>query len=331
MRILFAGKAFARVWNRIEAHFKGHEVRIADDEELRQNMSWAEVLVVPPMEVNEELLSCAGPDLSLVQQWGTGIEGIDVEACTTRRLPVCNVPSRGTGNAEGVAELAVMLMMLLARRYGRCRENVEKGLLHAPQGVALWKKKACVVGLGNLGQCLVERLKGLGMDVVGVNRSYHEKFDSWGLHRFHSLEDLPSALPGCRFVLLAAAAAPGTKGLFGEAQLAAMDRDAFLINVARASLVDREALTEAMESESIGGVGLDVFWDEPADPSDPLLLSPQVILTPHVGGVTDASLDGVAAFVGENIDRLTRGNIPFSCVNAHLLGLEVPHEESAHS
>lgn len=327
MRILFAGKAFARVWERVESHFRGHEVRVADDDELRECLPWAEVLVVRPMKVDEELLSHAGPELSMVQQWGTGIEGIDVEACTARGIPVCNVPSRGTGNAEGVAELAVLLMMLLARRYERCRENVEKRRLHAPQGVALWKKRACVVGLGNLGQCLVERLKGLGMEVVGVNRTYHDRFDSWGLHDFHRLEDLTSALPGCRFVLLATATTPETRGLFSEVQLAAMDRDAFLVNVARADLVDREALNDAIESESIGGAGLDVFWDEPADPADPLLQNPRVVLTPHVGGVTDASLDGVAAFIGRNVDLLAREESPLSCINSRALGLEVLHED----
>lgn len=331
MRILFAGKAFERVWDRVEDHFSGQEVRITDDDHLREDLSWAEILVVRPMQVDESLLSCTGKGLRLIQQWGTGIEGIDVEACTARGIPVCNVPSRGTGNAEGVAELAVMLMMLLARRYGRCLENVARGRLHAPQGVALWKKRACVVGLGNLGECLVERLKGMGMDVVGVNRSYRERFASWGLAGFHTLEELTSVLPGCRFVLLAAASTAETKGFFSEDQLAAMDPDSFLINVARADLVDREALTKAIEERSIAGAGLDVFWNEPADPSDPLLSSPRVILTPHVGGVTDASLEGVAAFIAQNINRMTRKVFPLSCVNARTLGLEVSREESDRS
>lgn len=316
MRILFAGKAFERVWSRIERHFRGHEVRISADGNLGEDLSWAEVLVAPPMKVDEELLSRSGTALCLVQQWGTGIEGIDVDACTSRGIPVCNVPSRGTGNAEGVAELAIMLMMLLARRYERCRDSIRNGRLHAPQGVALWKKRVCVVGLGNLGQCLVERLNGLGMEVVGVNRSYHDRFSSWGLHAFYSLDKLTSALPGCRFVLLATAMTSETRGFFAEPQFAAMDNDAFLINVARADLVVREALTDALDSESIAGAGLDVFWDEPADPDDPLLHSSRVVLTPHIGGVTDASLDGVAAFIGRNVDLVARRAVPLSCVNA---------------
>lgn len=314
MKILFAGKVFEKVWDAVKERFTGHEVRIVAREELENQLPWAEILVVPPMNVVDEVLVHAGPGLKLIQQWGAGVEGIDLKACAARGIPVCNVPSRGTGNAEGVAELAIMLMLLLARRYGRCQENILQGRIHAPQGVAPWKKKACVVGLGNLGQCLVERLHGLGMDVVGVNRSWHDRYASWGLRDFLLMQDLKSAVKGCRFVLIAAALGPGTEGLFGSEELAAMDRDAFLINVARPGLVSRDALAAALEGGKIAGAGLDVFWDEPADPHDPLLASPRLVLTPHVGGVTDASLQGVAAFIAENANRLALGEEPLSLV-----------------
>ncbi len=315
MKVLFAGRVFRKVWETLKPCFEGHEVRIVEKAELEEALSWAEVLVVPPMSVGSDLLRHAGADLRLIQQWGTGIEEIDLAACRDAGVPVCNVPSRGTGNAEGVAELAIMLMMLLARRYGRCVENVREGRVHAPQGVALWKKRVCVVGLGNLGECLVERLKGLGMEVVGVNRSWHDRFAGWGLHDFLLLEDLCTAVKGCRFVLLATAAAPETEGLMGRTELEAMGRDAFLVNVARPGLVQREALTFALEEGQIAGAGLDVFWNEPASPDDPLLSAANLVLTPHVGGVTDASLQGVAAFIGRNVDLLERGERPQSCVD----------------
>jgi len=306
VRILFGGKVFERLWEFIEPLFAGHELQAADKDRFPEVLPWAEVLITPPMKIDASLLDY-GNNLRLLHQWGTGVEGIDLEACAARNIPVCNVPSRGTGNAESVAEFALLLMMLLARRWPRCQENLLKGRLHAPRGIALWQKRACVVGLGNLGECLVECLLGMGMTVRGVNRTLKEEFSHWGLENVYPLDRLEEAVEDCDFVLPALPLSPETFHLMNARIFRAMHSRAFLVNVARGDVVHPGDLEEALHKKIIAGYATDVFWKEPVDPEHPLLKLPNVIVTPHVAGVTDASNRGIASYVAANIHRLETG------------------------
>lgn len=308
MKVLFAGTAFERLKEKVLPAFGHLEVRIASDEELPDAIAWAEVLVTGPREINAELLR-EGKSLRLIQEWGTGVEGIDLAACARLGIKVCNVPSRGTGNAESVSEIVLLLMLLLARRYPRAQENLLRiGRVHAPQGMALWKKKACLVGLGNLGHCIAERLLCLGMEVVGVNRTLRPEFESWGLASVHPLKDLKKAVDGAHFLVLALPLNEDTLNLVDREVLRALGPGGFLINVARGGLVRRADLEAALDAEEIAGVGLDVFWEEPPDPEDPLLRRTNVAAMPHLGGVTDAGLEGVALFIRNNLDRFAKGD-----------------------
>lgn len=318
MRVLFAGKEFRRLWDILAPAFQGYDTDVAGDDELPGKIRDAEVLIVRPMPVDDALLANAGK-LRMIQQWGTGAEGMDLEACTRRGIYACNVPSRGTGNAESVAEMAIMHMLLLGRRYARSQEKLNEGKVFTPPGTALWKKKACVIGLGGLGHSIVERLVCLGMTVVGVNRTQKEEFWDWGLAEVYPLCDLEKAVAGCRFVILALPLNRETENIIGEPFFRSMERDAFFINVARGGVVVRESFERALENGWIAGAGLDVFWKEPPDAADPLLHHPNVTVTPHVGGVTDASLSGVLNFILQNIARLDRGEKPLSCLNERQL------------
>ncbi len=317
MKVLFAGAAFEklRVLG-VLAAFSNYDVRIAGDEELGSCLPWAEVLVTGPREIGSGLLAEA-KSLRLIHQWGTGVEDIDLDACRRYGVRVCNVPSRGTGNAESVAEMALLLMLLLARRYGRAQENLFKHKrVHAPKGVSLWKKTVCLVGLGNLGRCIAERLACLGMEVRGVNRTRRPEFASWGVSAFYPLEDLNKAVEGARFLVLALSLNDRTKDIVCRKTLQALGSTGFLVNVARGGLVCRRDLEEALDAGEIAGAGLDVFWEEPPDPQDPLLSRPNVVAMPHVGGVTDSGLEGITRFIRENLDRYARGESLYSEVKA---------------
>jgi len=314
MNILFAGKPFERFRSDFEKVFPGHAIRIEDDMELQNCISWAHIIILRPVPFGEELLSRAG-NLILAQQWGVGVEGLDVEACTRYGVYACNVPSRGTGNAEGVAEIALMHMMLLGRRYKRSQEKLLEGKFFTPPGRVMWQKTACVVGLGDVGHCVVERLLGLGMEVVGVNRTMKEEFREWGLKKVYPLEQIGLALKEASWVVLCLTLNEHTRGFFNEECFRNMKEGSFLVNVARGPVLDRQALEKALDEDLIAGAGMDVLWEEPPGAGDPLLQDPRVIITPHIGGVTDASLAGVMKFIAENVHRVARGLEPFSCLN----------------
>ncbi|MDO9507805.1 MAG: 2-hydroxyacid dehydrogenase [Thermovirgaceae bacterium] len=321
MKILFSPKTFERLHSVIGHLFAGNKIDIADPADVPDRIAEAEVLVTGPMDVDERLLEKAF-SLRLIHQWGVGVERIDLRACSAKGIPVCHVPSRGTGNAEGVAEIAVLHMLMLARRFGKVRESILNRRLYSPQGVSLWKKRACVLGLGNVGQSISERLKAMGMQITGVNRTRRESFSDLGVDRYFPLDDVLSALPGCRFVILALELNERTREIADESFFKVIDAGAFLINVARAELVSRKALEDSLNAGRLAGAGLDVFWGEPADPEDPLLQNPLVTLTPHIGGLTDEALLGVAGSVAENISRLEKGMKLLNCLNKPIPGSE---------
>lgn len=320
MNILFGGKAFEKILPCFDTLLEGHLLSVAASlEDLPQMVKDVEILVTGPMEVSENLLQEA-PRLRLVQQWGTGVDMIDMDACTRNGVLVCNVPSRGTGNAEGVAEIAILHLLLLARRYARARENLGKGRLYAPQGISLWGKQATVIGLGNVGQCIVERLTGFGLKVVGVNRTKRGELENLGMTRLYGFDGLEAALKGSRFVLLALELNDATRCFADEAFFGRLERGGFFINVGRAGLVDRKALERALENGTLSGAGLDVFWDEPADPDDHLLFDQRVVVTPHIGGITDVAFQKTTSFVVGNVRRFGSGQKPLSLLNPEAFG-----------
>jgi len=314
MKIIFAGRAFEKLFPLFSRFFSEHDVRIADFANLHEALKEAEVLVTGPMKIDASLLEGARR-LKLIHQWGAGVEMIDIDACSAAGVALCNVPSGGTGNAEGVGEIALLHMLLLARRYEKALENLRRERLHSPQGISLWNKRVCVVGLGGVGRSVIARLSGFGARITGVNRSWRDDFDSLHLDHFYPLTKVIDALPGCRFVVIALSVGPGTSGIVDREFLGAMDPDSFLINVGRADLVRRDHLEEALDSGEIAGAGMDVFWDEPASREDPLPARSNVTLTPHIGGVTDEAVAGIARFIADNVSRLYRGERPLSLVN----------------
>ncbi|MCF7936875.1 MAG: glyoxylate reductase [Synergistales bacterium] len=314
MRVVCFQSVFHRLAQAFSSQLAGLELEIAPLEELQAAPEGIGVLIVTPTVIGPELLDSM-PDLQLIQQWGAGIEGIDLEACTERGIAVCNVPSRGTGNAESVAELALLHTLQLARRAADARERFFQGRLHSPTGRMLRGEWACVVGLGGLGRTMVECFRGIGMRVCGVNRTCREGFDELGLDAYYPLEGLRQAVRGSLVVAPALPLRGETRGIIDGSVLAAMERGSFLVNVARGGLVDREALEAALDGGHLGGVGLDVFWEEPPDPGDPLFTHRNVVVTPHVGGVTREAQRGIAAFVGDNLRGVLGGETPQGCRN----------------
>jgi phosphoglycerate dehydrogenase-like enzyme len=309
MKVLFYSKEFSKRHEKLIPRMPEHEVDTAEAENLEEKILDAEVLVSRPgAAVGGKILRTA-PKLKLQHQWGVGLEGIDFNACRELGIAVCNTPSRGTGNAESVAEIALLHMLLLARKYAFAQENARTGRFFSPSGTALWKKTVCVVGLGGLGRTIAERLAAMGMTVRGVNRSAVEadRLDGAGVKEFFPLTRLREAVAGCRFVVAALALNDQTRGLFDDAFFQAMDEGAFFVNVARGGLVQEDSLLRALDSKRLAGAGLDVLTEEPARPGNPLLAHPSVTLTPHIGGTTDVAEVGVFEFIRDNINRLSRG------------------------
>lgn len=316
MRIYFCVESLAHIQRILQAELPEDEVLACAPEKVVEAAREADVLIPAVSRIEEEALRSSR--LQLVQQFGAGLDSVDIPAATRRGVFVANVPSVGTGNAESVAELAILLMLTLARQYPRAQECFQHKRLGAPIGRAIKGRTAAIVGYGGVGREIARRLAGFEMRVLAVSRrgpTGRNLEDGDVRVDFHGARDaLPEVLPQADFVIVAPPLNDETRGLIGQAEFARMKPDAFLINVARGPVVDYDALLTALEEGRIGGAGLDVFWYEPFDPTDPIFAH-NVIATPHVGAVTDLGLQGIAKKVAENVNRLRRGEPLLNCVN----------------
>lgn len=308
-------QAFSAVRAYIQRDLPDAELELCDPAALDQGELRGSVLIPLMVRVDEALLARA-PNVRLIHQWGAGVEGVDHAAATARGIAVANAPTTG-GNAESVAEWCVMAAIALSRQLAVLQAGAAAGgPWGVPLGRALFGKTAGIVGLGGIGQALARRLAAFGMRVVGVKQRPDAALaERLGLAWMGTPDDLPSLLRQAEYLFLCLPGTPATRGLIGRAQLAMLPPGAILVNAGRGALVEREALWEALESDTLGGVGLDVFWQEPTTPGDPLVAHPRVLATPHVAGVTDVSYDSISQVFAENVRRVVQGHLPFTCTN----------------
>ncbi len=283
------------------------QIAAVGEDELLDACRSAEVLIPTMARIPAEVIT--GSKLKLIQQWGVGLEGVDIPAATAEGIAVCNVPAdQAVANAESTSEHAVFLMMAAARRLGEHAEHLAHGPWGAPLGLALYGRSALIVGLGRVGKALAGRLKALGMRVSAVKATPAPGLaGELGLAELGGPDDLKRLLGEADFVAAALTATPATLGLFNAEVFAAMKPGAILVNVGRGGVIDEAALLAALDSGHLGGAGLDVFAAEPVDPANPLLAHPRVVATPHVGGVTQQSFAEIGRQVADNITRLKEG------------------------
>src|ERR1700721_733100 len=250
----------------------------------------------------------AQPKLGLIQMASAGYEGVDVNAATKAGVWVGSAPTTKTGNGESVAEVAVLLMLAASGRL-----NEELSITHGnPQNrsgklqenMALFGKTACVVGLGGIGDLLIERLRGFGMILTGVD--HHPEHAPNGV-RGYGHDELKVAASQADYLILAI---PGTKeneNMINGTGLAGGKKNGVLFNVTRGTLVDEPALLAAVKSGHLYGAGLDVVKDEPVSEGNPLLTEPRIFVTPHIAGSTDLMLDGTVKYLGEVLAKYRSG------------------------
>jgi phosphoglycerate dehydrogenase-like enzyme len=208
----------------------GDEVRVCLQKELPSQAPWAEVLIPAMTRLTPEIIQSA-PDLRLIQQFGVGLEGVDLEAAAARGIPVANVPGdQAPLHAECTAEGGVFLMMACARQYKSCQRTLARGEWGRPSGEALINRTALIIGLGAVGQALAARLVPLGMRVMAtdiIDRS--ETAEKLGLDRLEDPAKLNDLLPEADFVISTVTLTPETRGLFNRTVFERMKTTAFVI------------------------------------------------------------------------------------------------------
>ena len=267
-------------------------------------------VLIPTMSlVSRELLE-TGNQLRLIQQCGAGLEMVDIDAARRCDIQVANVPTDISGNADSVAELGIYMIIGLSRDVREMPKSFAEQKMGQPQGRALKGKTIGLIGLGGIGTALVKRLKVFDVHLIGIKRSNHKDArENLGMDWVGGIEDLKALLSRSDFVILCLPLTSESRNLIDYSAFSLMKKGAFLINLSRGRIVDRDALEDALASGKIAGAGLDVFWEEPPDLNDPIF-NYNVMATPHIASSTDVSMRGIVKVVAENIRRLEKNLKP---------------------
>lgn len=251
----------------------------------------------------------------LIQQPSAGFQQIDVEHARERGIPVANA---GGANDVAVAEYTVMVGLALLKSLFWADRQTRAGewpqLAISQVGcVELMGRTWGIVGLGRIGKEVARRLGPFGCKLLyyDVAEIPHELEAELGVER----SDLDSLLKRSDIVSLHVPLTSATRRLIGAEELAKLGPSGYLINVSRGEVVDEAALVDALRSKKIKGAALDVYESEPPSPDNPLFALENVIVTPHVAGVTDEARRRIMQITAANIARALLGEEPEHVVN----------------
>ncbi|MGI5460544.1 2-hydroxyacid dehydrogenase [Streptomyces sp. CA-249302] len=276
----------------------------------------AHVVITALAPVTAEHLAAA-PELQLVQCASHGFDYVDLDAARARGVRVANIGSSGA-ESQNVAEQTFALMLALAKQLIPAHTALVEADWALPRLqrslTELSGKTIGIVGLGNIGQEVARRAVAFDMSIVyaGRRRLPEETEARLGGARHVPLDEL---LRTADYITLHAPLTDETRDLLNAERLALLKPTAFVVNTARGALIDQDALADALEKGAVAGAGIDVFDPEPPTAALRLLKAPNVVLSPHVGGVTRETLIRIALAAVQNVTGFLTGGQPADVVS----------------
>jgi len=248
------------------------------------------LIVRSDTQVDAELLDHA-PKLRFVVRAGVGVDNIDLDACTRRRIVVMNAPD---GNTISTAEHTFALILALARHIPAADASMRAGRWDRAQfmGIQLAGKTLGIIGFGRVGRAVSERAHAFGMTEIAYDPFVPERVARHlGLSIVPRLDDL---FAEADIITLHALVTDETRHMINAENIAKMKDGVLIVNAARGALINAADLAQALKTGKVRGAALDVYDREPPDPSNPLLGLPNVIYTPHLGASTYEAQQAVA-------------------------------------
>ncbi|MGH7803933.1 MAG: NAD(P)-dependent oxidoreductase [Candidatus Binatia bacterium] len=283
----------------------------------------ADVLIVEADLVHEEVID--GVALRLIGAARGDPLNIGVERATAKKIPVLFAPAR---NAQAVAELTVGFMLSVLRRIHEVNHLIRSSELRFErsrdyleayrrfEGFELEAKTVGIVGFGAIGQRVARILGGFGSRILAHDPyATGESFAAFGAEK----RDVDSLVRDCDVLTVHCPEGEETHRLISAERIRAMKPGAYVMNLARASIVDEDALYEGLASGRIAGAGLDVFSNEPVQPDNRFALLPNVVVMPHFGGDTAETVRRQSAMIVDGIEDWIEGRRPKHLVNPAVL------------
>jgi D-3-phosphoglycerate dehydrogenase len=253
--------------------------------------------------INRQVIQTADR-LKVIARYGVGVDAVDLGAARERGIIVTNTPGANSGS---VAELAVGLMISLARNITTAAKATRSGQWPRLKGLSLDNKVVGLVGFGAIGQQVARKLHGFDCRIIAYDPVADvEVATQLGVELQPRLEVITQA----DFISLHLPLLPETQGMVNEGFLNRMKPGAYLINTSRGELIDEDALFQALKSDHLAGAALDCFAQQPPAADNPLLSLPQVIATPHMGAHTDAATNAMGLSALNDCLAVLRGEQP---------------------
>ncbi|HYM40737.1 MAG TPA: hydroxyacid dehydrogenase [Thermoplasmata archaeon] len=296
---------------------KAHQVDVAEldaKQLLDQIPAYHALIVRGRTKVTKEVLGKAA-NLKVVGRAGVGVDNIDVDVATARKILVVNAP---TASTVSVAELAIGHMISWCRFLPQADKSIKEGKWEKKQfeGHEMYGKTLGLIGSGRIGAEVAKRAQAFGMKVIAFDpylpAEIAQKINV-------ALVDKERVLRDSDFISVHAALTPETRGMIGPKDLASMKKTVVLVNCARGEIVQESALAEALRNGVIAGAALDVFEKEPPVGS-PLLTAPHVTFTPHLGASTHEAQTRAGAIIADQVLKALDGKKPDFLVNPNVYG-----------
>ena len=290
------------------------------DEEIEELIQDVEIVVCTRLSAEA---ARKGKKLKLIQKTGAGVDAIPFEAIREEII----VANTSGANPVPLAEGTIALMISLAKKIPQKNSSFPDRVVL--RGTELRGKKVGIIGLGSIGLEVAKRLQAFEMKILGIKRKPTEKLkEELDLEFLGGPDDLDYVMKESDFVIVIVPLTPATRGMIGERELKLMKPTAYLVNVARAAIIQEEPLYRAVKEEWIAGAALDVWWiphwwdpkwgpelDKPS--RYPIWELPNVIATPHNAGFVErtAHSDRAIQIIAENIQRIAQGKTPINLVD----------------
>ncbi|MFT4842498.1 MAG: glyoxylate reductase [Planctomycetota bacterium] len=291
---------------------------VMDEAQLSKKLQLADGVICQLTDPMTRAVIESAPKLRVISQIAVGIDNIDVQAATERKIAVTNTPGVLT---EATADLTFALLLAAARRLTTAERFLRAGKWQRWDvdllcGGDVHGQTIGIVGLGRIGQAVARRAKGFSMRVLYASRNPAPKEVEQELGAMRV--PLDALLRESDFVSLHVPLTDETRHMISIEQLCQMRRTAILINTARGPIIDELAMTAALEEGLIGGAALDVYEDEPNVPED-LLALPNVILLPHIGSAVTSVRSLMCAIAARDCAAVFSGEGPEHLVNPEVL------------
>jgi D-3-phosphoglycerate dehydrogenase len=252
--------------------------------------------------ITSRVIDAALPRLKVISKYGIGLDSIDVNYATQKRIPVLFTPGV---NETTVAEHTIGLMIAVAKSFWIHMKSVKSGQWKRQTGTELYSKTLGILGLGRIGKEVVKRASAFGMNLIGHGNHWDDKFAAkYNLKRLPTRQDV---LKQADVVSLHMSLTPQTRGLINKEMIALMKHGAILINTARGGLVVEADVADACRSGKLRGYGADVLETEPMKPPHIFQEIDNIIVTPHVGSRTFESVQRQGMRAAMNLVNFLKG------------------------